>query len=159
MEKQAFLERFDKKTDKPLEKGFCEIDGKKYYCLTTRAGYWHAFVNCDSFSYFVFLKAIHEMAKFVGEDCVDPEFINVQIKGGYISGDIIVEDFSKGDRKVVVYSESAKDYKEEDLPGNLLYKFGMSLKEQCQQFKELARYYKNPQIYQGFLKHLLFHHF
>ena len=158
MIKQEFLERFNKKTLQPLSRGFCEFDGKKYYCLTNDGSYRHEFVNCDSFTYYVFLKAFHTLAKSIGEEMVNPEFVNMECgSSGFVSGDIILEDFTRGERKVKVYSENGDQFSENDLIGNLLYKEDMSLEEQMLQFKYLSEYYNNPQIYQGFLKHYLFH--
>ena len=158
MTKQEFLERFNKKTLQPLSRGFCEIDEKKYYCLTNDGSYRHAFVNCDSFSYYIFLKAFNTLAKSIGEEVVNPELVNVKCgSSGFVKGDIILEDFSRGEKKVKVYSEKGDKFSEDDLIGNLLYKEDMSLEEQMLQFKYLSEYYNNPQIYQGFLKHYLFH--
>ena len=127
MEKQEFLERFNKKTQQELQRGFCEIDGKKYYCLTNNGSYFHAFANCDSFTYFIFLKAFYEMAKSIGEECVNPEFINVRSKNGVVKGDIVLDDFSRGEQKLQVFLESIDDNFEEGIP----------LEEQMKRFKNL----------------------
>ena len=155
MNKEALLNRFTIKTEKPLNRGFCEVNGKKYYCLTNNKSTYNS-VPMDSFRYYIFMKAFHDMAKSIGAESVYPEFVNVEYRHGYLSGDIITEDFSHGEEKLeTVYL----DDKEENCECNgcLIRYDGITLTEEAEQIKRLSEFYNNPQIYQEFIKHFLFH--
>lgn len=155
MTKEEFLNRFNKKTQK-LKRGFFEMAGKKYYSLYN-SGRGKDGIN---FVYFVFLKAFHDIANSIGMECVNPEFVNVSLEKGVISGDIIMEDFSHGERKVKInglHDDFVESDKHKFRKGELVSWPGITLEEQMKQFKSLAEYYENPNIYQSFLKHMLFH--
>ena len=154
MNKQEFYKRFNKKTDKPLERGFCEIEGKRYFCLTNQGQTWQK-TPSNSFTYYVFLRAFYDLAISVGEECVYPEFVNVKFENGYIFGDIITEDFSNSEEKIKVLSFNSKPKRK--MNGFLIVYDDMTLLDEVIQFEKLAEYYGKPNIYQQYLKHLLFH--
>ena len=155
MNKEELLNRFTIKTEKPLTRGFCEVDGKKYYCLTNNKSTYQT-VPMDSFTYYIFMRAFHDMAKSIGAESVYPEFVNVQYDNGYLSGDIITEDFSHGEEKLETQYINEGD-KIGECNGCLIRYDGITLTEEARQFKRLSEFYNNPQIYQEFIKHFLFH--
>ena len=155
MDKQEFLSRFNVRSDKPLSRGFCEINGKKYYCLTDNRRTYQT-VPMDSFTYFIAMRTFYDMAKSVGLESVYPELVNVVYKNGYLSGDIITEDFSRGEEKLetICISDGENTSKRD---GYLIRYDNITLPEEAEQFKQLSKFYNNPQIYQNFIKQLLFH--
>lgn len=155
MTKQEFLDRFNKKTQQPLKRGFCEIDGKKYYCLTND-GRTFSSTPCDSFLYFLILKAFHEIAKSIGEESVNPEFGNMYYDSkGFIGGDIILEDFSQLGQKIKRINCNSNSQVKND--GYLVTFDNITIADEVMQIKNLSKYYNQPHIYQQYIKQLLFH--
>ena len=64
MNKSELLNRFKIKTEKPLSRGFCEINGKKYYCLTNNTNTYLS-TPVESYTYYIFMRAFYDMAKII----------------------------------------------------------------------------------------------
>lgn len=155
MNKQDLLNRFKIKTEKPLTRGFCEINGKKYYCLTNDKKTYST-TPVDSYTYYIFMRAFCDMAKSIGANSIYPEFVNVEYHNGYLSGDIITEDFSLGEEKLeTIYIN--KGEKIGECNGCIVSYDDITIAEIAEQYKRLSEFYDNSQIYQYFIKHFLFH--